>query len=56
MLFRAYLTDCLYFYPRGSALTERYCNLAIKKPVKEDERSADEIVKDVMEKAGLRLV
>lgn len=51
MAYRVYVTDCLFYQGQNQRLTTRFVDLLNKKV---DNRSGDEIVLDVMSKAGLR--
>jgi hypothetical protein len=51
MAYRIYVTDSLFYQAQNQHLTARYVDLLNKKV---DNRSGDEIVLDVMSKAGLR--
>ena len=47
------MTDCLYYQAQGQMLTTRYADL-ISNRKQVQEKSSEEIVIDVMSKAGLR--
>ena len=53
MAYRVYVTDCLYYQAQGQMLTTRYADLISNKK-QDQEKSSEEIVADIMSKAGLR--
>lgn len=53
--FRTYISDTLYYHERQMALTVRYGELLNNGP-KADNRSGDEIAKDVITRLGLKVV
>ena len=52
MAFRSYVADSLFYMGENKRLQERYIEMISRKT---DDRSADEIVADVIQRAGLRL-
>ena len=50
--YRVYITDSLYYTGQGKCLTMRYTDV-IDTSRKEDNRTADEIALDVIQKCGL---
>lgn len=50
-MYRAYVTDSLYYQAHGQCLTERWIEKIM--PTAKDERSGDEIAADVIARAGL---
>ena len=54
--FRTYVADSLFLQSKGKAFNESYTDMTehIKNPV--EEKSAEEIVTDVMQQAGLKFM
>lgn len=48
-----YVADSMFYSAQQKSLTERYSDV-MKKASNMDNRSGDEIVKDIMERGGLR--
>ena len=53
--FRTYISDTLYYHEHQMALTVRYGEL-LNSGTKVDNRSGDEIAKDVITRLGLKVV
>ena len=53
-VYRSYIADALWVIPNKKAVSKRYTEL--KSGLVVEQRSADEIVSEVIEKAGLTLV
>lgn len=53
--FRTYISDTLYYHERQMALTVKYGEL-LNNGHKADNRSGDEIAKDVITRLGLKVV
>lgn len=49
--YRIYVTDMMYYQAEGKRIAKRYADILM--PVKEDPKSADEIIAEVIRKAGL---
>ncbi len=52
MAYRIYVTDSIYYRNQNKALSERYIDLIRHKV---DDRDGDEIVAEIIQKAGLNL-
>jgi hypothetical protein len=52
--YRFYITDELYFNARNQMHTTRFSE--IFKPVRKDTRTAEEIIADIVSRAGLEIV
>ena len=52
MAYRVYMTDTLFYHNQQKALSTRFYDM-IHKPVEDDEK-ADDIVADILTRAGLR--
>lgn len=53
-MYRIYMSDSLYLQGEGKRYQDRYIDII--KPKKVDNRSAEEIVDDVLSKAGITIV
>lgn len=55
MAFRVYVTDSLFYQAQEQRLARRYAEM-IKKTKKVEEKSAEEIIDDIVTRAGLEVV
>lgn len=52
--YRIYVTDMLFYQCKGEMLAYRYADLLNGKTFENDQRTGDEIAKDVIERCGLK--
>lgn len=53
-IYRAYVTDMMYYNNQNKTLTARYIDILENKPT--DDRSGDEIAADVITRLGLKVI
>lgn len=52
-MYRVYMSDSVFLYARQKTKQDRYFDLI--RPKKEDERSAEDIAREIIIKAGLKV-
>lgn len=52
--YKLYISDFLFYYGKGMTLQQRYKEIVFDRK-KTDKRTADEVVKDIIAKAGLHV-